>query len=147
MESTVILGTYVETIDFGVQNTRIQSAFQRNGIETLRDLCQLRKNELDRLYGIGFCHRNDIERTLTSLGLKIGMSAEEITRYDRLSGATQADENNPLPEGYSGIDWEGRRYELAKELYMKKSSYTEESALNAVIAADALINTLRGFEN
>ena len=96
MESTVILGTYVETIDFGVQNARIQSAFQRNGIETLRDLCQLRKNELDRLYGIGFCHRNDIERTLTSLGLKIGMSAEEITRYDRLSGATDTDAQ-PFP--------------------------------------------------
>lgn len=48
------------------------------------------------------------------------------------------------------IDWEQRRYEIAKELYIARSEHIEttwlKDAKNVVHAADILINELKKYE-
>ena len=70
--------------------------------------------------------------TLSEYGLKLGMDENSIELYQN-SSCMVSDE-----------EWEHRRYEIAKEIYINKfSDYSIENAEFALMAADDFIGVLR----
>ena len=140
MRAKYPLDTPLPTIDFGSLDLRIQPVFYKNGITTLRQLCQMSSKNLTQYTGIGKNSFYAIEKTIQAIGLELDMTEKEIADYER--SFNNADEN---PTVHNEIDWEARRYELAKELYLRKPTHTEATALDAFIEADTLVDVVAGF--
>lgn len=138
------LDTDLKTINFGPQNTRIQGVFHFYEISTLRQLCQMRAKALLGKRGLGERCLELIEKTLQSIGLELDMSETEIAEYERTFQNANRTESCPPPD-YDEIDWEARRYELAKALYLRKPTHTKATALDAFIEADTLVDVVAGF--
>ena len=86
--------------------------------------------------------RNDIEST-TSIWNKDSQPTEYVVKETPEEILAMPD----IEEGIKTIDWEQRRYEIAKhilpQMFIGEPMY---SAKNAVYYADALINKLKGGE-
>ena len=86
--------------------------------------------------------RNDIEST-TSIWNKDSQPTEYVVKETPEEILAMPD----IEEGIKTIDWEQRRYEIAKhilpQMFIDEPMY---SATNAVYYADALINKLKGGE-
>ena len=86
--------------------------------------------------------RNDIEST-TSIWNKDSQPTEYVVKETPEEILAMPD----IEEGIKTIDWEQRRYEIAKhilpQMFIDEPMY---SAKNAVYYADALINKLKGGE-
>ena len=84
--------------------------------------------------------RNDIEST-TSIWNKDSQPTEYVVKETPEEILAMPD----IEEGDKAIDWEQRRYEIAKhilpQMFIDEPMY---SATNAVYYADALINKLKG---
>lgn len=74
-----------------------------------------------------------IEATLADYGLELEMDEKSIEEYQRCPSFVLTD-----------FEWEERRYEIAKEIYLNKfSDFSKESAELALMAADDFIGVLR----
>ena len=68
-------------------------------------------------------------------GLKLDMDDKSIDEYQNCPSFVLSDE-----------EWENRRYEIAKEIYINKfSDYSIENAELALMAADDFIGVLRKY--
>ena len=87
--------------------------------------------------------RNDIEST-TSIWNKDSQPTEYVVKETPEEILAMSD----IEEGNKTIDWEQRRYEIAKHILSKTFilGSPKGSANNAVRFADALIETLKGGE-
>ena len=87
--------------------------------------------------------RNDIEST-TSIWNKDSQPTEYVVKETPEEILAMPD----IEEGNKAIDWEQRRYEIAKHILSKTFilGSPKGSANNAVRFADALIETLKGGE-
>lgn len=123
----------MRSLDFGPKyNGRIQRACRDFDIATIRDLCQCSGKDLMKIRGIGKRCIEEIESVLEGYGLHLGMLTQEMDEY---AGAT-------LPEGEDGTDaglWEQRRYEVAREMFVRHRIPAEV----AVCEADELMNALK----
>lgn len=125
----------VETLDFGNKNDiRIKHICHGFNIKTIRDLCKWSGKELVRLRGMGRKSIGEIEDVLKRYNLRLGMLNEELDKY--------AGVGNPVSEDKEEeAKWEQRRYEIAKEMFVRNRLV----ANSAVYEADALIRVLRGM--
>ena len=128
------LCTPVEKIEFGHgSNMRVQSAFRAYEIETVLDLCKRSRNEFLHLRNFGHKTLRVIEMTLSEYGLELGMDDKSIEEYQRYPSFVLSDS-----------EWEERRYEIAKEIYINKlTDFSRENAELALMAADDFIGVLR----
>lgn len=89
---------------------------------------------LVRLRGIGGKSIDEIEDVLKKYNLRLGMFNEELDKYAGIGNTTPEDKEEEAK-------WEQRRYEIAKEMFVRNRLV----ANSAVIEADALIRVLRGM--
>lgn len=127
------LCTPTDELEFGNgYNLRVHHTLHACKVETVLDLCQMQRNELFRFRNCGKKTVQAIEMTLSEYGLKLGMDENSIELYQN-SSCMVSDE-----------EWEHRRYEIAKEIYINKfSDYSIENAELALMAADDFIGVLR----
>ena len=125
----------VDTLDFGSKHgLRIQQVCRGFNIKTIRDLCKWPGRDLVRLRGIGGKSIDEIEDVLKKYNLRLGMFNEELDKYAGIGNTTPEDKDEEAK-------WEQRRYEIAKEMFVRNRLV----ANSAVIEADALIRVLRGM--
>ena len=128
------LCTPVDKIEFGHgNNIRIQNAFRFYGIKTVLDLCKMSRSAFLRIRNCGVRTIRTIEATLADYGLELEMEEKSIEEYQRCPSFVLTD-----------FEWEERRYDIAKEIYLNKfSDFSKESAELALMAADDFIGVLR----
>ena len=128
------LCTPIDKIEFGQGNDiRIHNAFRFYEIETVLDLCKMSRNAFLRIRSCGVRTIRAIEATLADYGLELEMDEKSIEEYQRYHSFV-------LPDS----EWEERRYEIAKEIYLNKfSDFSKESAELALMAADDFIGVLK----
>lgn len=133
-DKRIDLSTPIEEIEFGDgYNLRVHHALHVYEIETVLDLCKTNRNALLRLRNCGKKTVRAIEMTLSEYGLKLDMDDKSIEEYQNSPSFVLSDE-----------EWEKRRYEIAKEIYLNKfSDFSKESAELALIAADDFIGVLK----
>lgn len=132
-DKRIDFSTPVDELYFGSgYDFRIHNALHACEIETVKDLCKLQRIELFRLRSFGKKTVQAVETTLSEYGLKLGMDANSIELYQNGSSMVTDEE------------WERRRYEIAKEIYINKfSDYSTENAELALMAADDFIGVMR----
>lgn len=140
MEKTDISRS-VKSIDFGKQyGVRIQRILRSNCIITVRDLCRQSRQELDRIRYLNKKSISTIEAALEKYGLRIDMTDKELDVYAGIGPQETAISScSPEQEKAEREKWEKRRYDLAKELFMRNQT----DAYRAVTEADNLIRFLR----
>ncbi|WP_044096674.1 DNA-directed RNA polymerase subunit alpha C-terminal domain-containing protein [Bacteroides sp. 14(A)] len=122
----------VETLDFGRKyDTRIQRICREFRITTIRDLCQWPGRDLMKVHDMGEKSIEEIEAVLGKYDLRLGMLGEELDEYAGTGNSKQEEAEAAL--------WEQRRYEIAKEMFVKHRML----AVAAVNEADELIRALR----
>ncbi len=122
----------VKTLDFGRKyNTRIQRICRDFNITTIRELCQWYGKDMIRVHDIGKKSIEEIEEVLGRYNLRLGMFNEELDEYAGIGLSKQEEADAAL--------WEQRRYEIAKEMFVRYRIL----AIAAVNEADELIRTLR----
>lgn len=128
------LCTPIDKIEFGQGNDiRIHNAFRFYEIETVLDLCKMSRNAFLRIRNCGVRTIRAIEATLADYGLELEMDEKSIEEYQRYLSFVLTDS-----------EWEERRYEIAKEIYLNKfSDFSKESAELALMAADDFIGVLK----
>ena len=128
------LCTPIDKIEFGQGNDiRIHNAFRFYEIETVLDLCKMSRNAFLRIRSCGVRTIRAIEATLADYGLELEMDEKSIEEYQRYYSFVLTDS-----------EWEERRYEIAKEIYLNKfSDFSKESAELALMAADDFIGVLK----
>ena len=128
------LCTPIDKIEFGQGNDiRIHNAFRFYEIETVLDLCKMSRNAFLRIRSCGVRTIRAIETTLADYGLELEMDEKSIEEYQRYHSFVLTDS-----------EWEERRYEIAKEIYLNKfSDFSKESAELALMAADDFIGVLK----
>ena len=131
----------VTTLYLGsMQNTRIQRVCGAMQISTIRDLCLCTAHDLANMRGMGCASLKKVKEVLGGCGLRLGMTEEEVKAYAQPdSRADESPEGQPAPGTMRTVDWEQRRYEVAKELLSSQSLPPVE----AVKKADELIEALR----
>ena len=125
--------TPIENITFSQMNAQIQNRLEKAGIKTLGDLVKKTKRELKSIPLFGNKCVLMVEDFLEENGWYLGMEEEKKLLV--------------LPT-QNNIDWEQRRYEIAKHILSKTFilGSPKGSANNAVRFADALIEALKGGE-
>lgn len=128
------LCTPIDKIEFGQGNDiRIHNAFRFYEIETVLDLCKMSRNAFLRIRSCGVRTIRAIEATLADYGLELEMDEKSIEEYQRNHSFVLTDS-----------EWEERRYEIAKEIFLNKfSDFSKESAELALVAADDFIGVLK----
>ena len=128
------LCTPIDKIEFGQGNDiRIHNAFRFYEIETVLDLCKMSRNAFLRIRSCGVRTIRAIEATLADYGLELEMDEKSIEEYQRYHSFVLTD-----------AEWEERRYEIAKEIFLNKfSDFSKESAELALMAADDFIGVLK----
>ncbi len=122
----------VNTLDFGYKfSVRIRRICREFGITTIRDLCQWPGSDLIKVRDMGGKSIEEIEAVLGRYDLRLGMLAEELDEYAGTGNSKQAEAETAL--------WEQRRYEIAKEMFVKHRML----AVAAVNEAEELIRALR----
>lgn len=122
----------VDTLDFGLKfGIRIRRICREFDITTIRDLCQWSGKDLIKVRDMGGKSIEEIESVLGKYGLRLGMLAEELDEYAGTGNSKQAEAEAAL--------WEQRRYEIAKEMFVKHRIL----AVAAVNEADELIRALK----
>ena len=133
----------VEALDFGCKyDTRIQRICRDFGITTIRSLCLSTRKELGRINEMGRNSIGTIEGVLGRYGLRLEMAGEELDEYAGIEHGE--DENRPALSPRTDPEearWEQRRYETAKELFVRYRM----SALVAVQEAGELIRELKNI--
>lgn len=120
----------VNTLDFGHKfSVRIRRICHEFGITTIRDLCQWPGSDLIKVRNMGGKSIEEIEAVLGRYDLRLGMLAEELDEYAGTGNSKQAEV----------ALWEQRRYEIAKEMFVKHRML----AIAAVNEAEELIRALR----
>lgn len=131
MEKTDIRQS-VQKLDFGKKyDAQIKRIFQLEGIYSIRDLCRQMRQNLTGARYMGEKSVTVIDEVLGKYGLRLNMTDKELDEYTGLSISVQEDAEE--------AKWEGRRYEIAKALYV----HCRISACDAVKGAEKLICELR----
>lgn len=137
METTnkITLDTPIKNINFNCNDTRIQNALSCFNVKTVGDLVKLTRDELKEFRWLGPQSIRAIEDWLEEHNLSL---ADEQRPYRRLA--------------LTPLQWEQRRYEVAKEI-LKKTVFTSlegdklkarrDEVFKAINAADVFINELR----
>ena len=133
----ITFGTPIENINFGYLNAHIQGRFALVGIMTVGDLVSNTRSEIMTIPFFGKKSLRVVEDFLADNGLGFGMKDARKVLV--------------LPDN-KDIDWEQRRFEIAKEILKEVFTFGEPecTAKEAVRFADALINELKkgqGDEN
>lgn len=131
----------VKALDFGKQyGIRVQGVFWENEIFSIRDLCRQIRRDLVRTRYLGEKSVAMIEAVLKKHGLRLGMTDKELNEY---AGVEHREKEMPfdtsVQEDAEAVLWEQRRYEIAKEMFVKYRIL----AIAAVNEADELIRALR----
>ena len=151
---------------------RFEKRLKKAGIETIKDLCSHTEEELRGIKHIADYAIGKITTFLTAHGLTLAMTEEQLSAYAEEFDAfipneeeTNASDNEPTDDGnkpeeepaeailmqmlYSIADTaaakaqEHRRYELAKEIFVREFeafSTTEERAASAIRDADIFLS-------
>ena len=133
-DKRIDLSTPIERLEFGDgYNLRVHHALHVYEIETVLDLCKMSRNAFLRIRSCGVRTIRAIEATLADYGLELEMDEKSIEEYQRYHSFVLTDS-----------EWEERRYEIAKEIYLNKfSDFSKESAELALMAADDFIGVLK----
>lgn len=131
----------VKSIDFGKQyGVRVQRIFEANCIISIRDLCLQARHELCKIRYLNKKSISIIEATLEKYGLRIDMTDKELDEYAGIvSQETPMSSCSSEQDKAESEKWEARRYELAKEFFIRNNM----DAYRAVTEADNLIRFLR----
>lgn len=98
------------------------------GICSLRDLCMNSEENLKGLRGVKEKSIGTIKSILAEYSLYLGMDESQVAEYARDMPSVQLPKkDNNLPK----IDWEQRRYEIAKNVY---AAFVQEATLSSVPA-------------
>lgn len=116
--------------------------------ETISDLVYSQKYELRRIRGIGKRCIEAWEDFLKVYGLHIGMTEYEIYQYESEGTSNCSSEETSNCRTESSVDWEQRRYEIAKTMLPiiyanNKLNALQEYVDGAVNIADTLIKKLK----
>ena len=122
--------------------------------KTISDLVYSQKYELRKIRGVGKKCIQAWEDFLKVYGLHIGMTEYEIYQYESEETSNCSSEETSNCRTESSVDWEQRRYEIAKEMlpiiyYDDKPAEGEDYltlpqiANEAVRFADTLIKKLK----
>lgn len=117
------------------------------GICSMKELCKNNKEDLLRFKGIKDKSIATIMAIIAEYGLHLGMDESELAEYAKDMPSFQFPKKaNNLPK----IDWEQRRYEIAKSVYtaliketLTKVLPTDETANASVMYADCLVLQLQ----
>jgi len=128
----------LQEIDCKSTPRRTYRILQSMGIKKYRHLVLLTKGELLRQQGFGRSSLNWIEKDLKEHSLELSMTIKEV---DEIIYPT-------LTEPKSDIDWEQRRYEIAKALMSSERiedyGYNlQKKAQSCIEIADELIKQLK----
>ena len=108
----------VQSLDFGSKSdTRIQTNLERYQIKTIRELCKCNIVELKKIKDLGKASIREINETLKANGLQLGMSDDQLDEYTSSLSLEDA-------------KWEQRRYEIAKEIFLRYLFNDEVSELD-----------------
>lgn len=138
---TIDISQSVKALDFGKQyGTRVQGVFRENEIFSIRDLCRQIRRDLVRTCYLGEKSVAMIEAVLKKYGLRLSMTDKELNEY---AGVEHREKemlsDTSVQEDAEAVLWEQRRYEIAKEMFVKYRIL----AIAAVNEADELIRALR----
>lgn len=134
------LNQSIYEFEFGRFCSRIRHALWHAGIHTIGDLCLLNSYEVERIRNIGSLSMEDINDSLRPVGLRIGMSVNELEWYKQEVEPANA----KISYDVSMSVWEERKFELAKEIYLRQETpRTTISAEVAIAEAGILIEVFQ----
>ena len=88
----VNLNTYVEDACFGPSNVRIQTCLNFYNVETLRQLVAVSRSDILKIRNMGIKSRAEIENWLSVRGLHLGMTEEEIAKYEGVTAKAEEEQ-------------------------------------------------------
>lgn len=123
---------------------RIRKVCGSHEIVTVRDLCLHSNWDLIHFRHLGERSIAHIEDMLGNFGLRLGMTDKELDTYMGIESEEDAEHIAALMrlEEAEAVKWEQRRYEVSKELYIRRKKL---SPYEAMAEAEKLILALQGM--
>ena len=103
----VNLDTFVCDIYFGEPDVRIMTCLKRYDVETLRQLVAYSRAGILKMRNMGIKSRAEIENWLSVRGLHLGMTEEEIAKYEGVTAKAEEEQSaTDTPEDHPTIKTE-----------------------------------------
>ncbi|WP_443898004.1 DNA-directed RNA polymerase subunit alpha C-terminal domain-containing protein [Paraprevotella clara] len=145
MREQIDINRSVEALEFRKPfGIRIYCVCCDNRIVTIRDLCLRTNWDLIQTRNLGYKSIAHIEKILGEYGLRLGMTDKELDAYMGIESEEDAEHIAALMrlEEAEAVKWEQRRYEVSKELYIRRKKL---SPYEAMAEAEKLILALQGM--